>query len=481
MKSFDIRRFFRSFAFRIYAAFALCILILLSINWALNSFVFADHYRKQKEMLLIQTYESINLLSENRTELSVFLERKTTENPLSALIWNEHRVLYSDTPSVYEPGLGSFPFLSSLNLENGTYTVTDRAGASDVGAAMTLYGKTSNGINVMLRIPLTDTNESTAITNRFLLWSSLATLLISCVVAIWLVRSFTRPISHLSRMAKNMALLDFRDRYFGTGNDELTELGNNLNSMSETMEQTLSELKTANAHLRGDMEKSERLNETRRSFISNVSHELKTPIALIQTYSEGLRENAGERDYYCQVIEEEAQHLSQIISRMTMLMQLESGKAELQIERFDIRALCEKVLERYSPLFEERQISLPALADEPAYVWGDAMLIENVLTNYVTNALNHVVQGGCINISWHSTIENILRITVYNSGSHIPEEEIPRIWESFYKIDKARTRSYGGTGIGLSVVAAIMQVHGMPYGARNTENGVEFFIELPIK
>ena len=233
------------------------------------------------------------------------------------------------------------------------------------------------------------------------------------------------------------------------------------------------------------MEKSEKQDEARRAFISNVSHELKTPIALIQTYSEGLRENAAEnpeeRDYYCRVIEEEAQHLSQVISRMTMLMQLQSGKAELQIERFDIRALCEKLLERHAPLFEEHHIPMPVLPQAAAYVWGDALLIENVLTNYMTNALNHVNENGCIRIQWHAVNDTTLHITVYNSGSHIPGEDLPHIWESFYKADKAHTRSYGGSGIGLSVVAAIMQVHRMPYGVRNTENGVEFFIELPMK
>ncbi|MBR2338963.1 MAG: HAMP domain-containing histidine kinase [Clostridia bacterium] len=480
----------RSFAFRIYGAFALCILLLLLFNWTLNSFVFADHYRSQKEAVLTTTYESINSWSGDRDSLSAYLEQHTASQNMSILIWNEHRIVYTNAQTAYEPGFGSFPFLAPLDMANNSYTVTDRSatganGSHTAGDAMTLYGRTQAGINVMLRIPLSDTHESTAIANRFLLWSSLATLAISCVVAVLLVRSFTRPISRLSRMAQSMAALDFRDRYVSTGHDELAELGKNLNTMSQTMEQTLSELKTANARLLGDMEKSERQDEARRSFISNVSHELKTPIALIQTYSEGLRENAAgspeEREYYCHVIEDEAQRLSQIISRMTMLMQLESGKADLQIERFDIRALCERLLERYAPLFEERRVPLPTLPNESSYVWGDALLIENVLTNYTTNALNHVNEGGCIRIDWHIVSEDVLRIAVYNSGSHIPEEEATHIWESFYKVDKARTRAYGGTGIGLSVVAAIMQVHRMPYGVRNTDEGVEFFIELPIK
>ncbi len=482
-------RFFHSITFKLYISTAACILSLLTVNLLLNTFAFSDYYRDQKKTLLVDAYKELDAVSANYDQLSHYLHQRSSSDEPALLLWSDYQLLYHDR-SIPLSDFESPPFavLSPLNIPNGTYTVTGRPFRSqqESDAFLFLYGRTENGLNLVFQLSLTDTDQSSAIANRFLLISSLVILGISAV-AVWLIsRYFTRPISRLSTMAKNMADLNFSDRYQSRGNDELAELGNSLNTVSETMEATLSDLKTANARLLDDVERVEQQNEIRRSFISNVSHELKTPIALIQTYAEGLRENGAVQDkeqraFYCDVIADEADHLSQIISRMTMLMQLESGKAELQIEYFDIRALCERLLERNAPLFAQKNITLPALAEEPAFVWGDPQLIENVMTNYLTNALNHTEENGCIRIRWEPTEENTLRICVFNSGLPIPSDDLPRIWESFYKVDKAHTRVYGGSGIGLSIVAAIMRVHQMPYGVKNLPDGVEFNIELSIK
>ncbi len=487
MNKKHITPFFHSLAFKIYCTAALCILSLLLANWLLNHFAFSGYYRSEKHSSLTQTFAQLSDSSQNRERLSQYLEQQEAQTDTTFLLWNDYQILYrSSSLPLSGSGMGGFLLMPPLDMEPGTYLITDRPFREQTASAdtLTLYGKTENGINVMLQTSLTDVDKSTAIANRFLLWSALVTIVVGGI-AVWLLaRSFTKPVSQLSSMAQKMATLDFHDRYHGTGRDELAALGTSLNTVSEVMETTLSELKTANARLLGDVEKSERQDEARRSFISNVSHELKTPIALIQTYAEGLRENVAEdtqqREFYCEVISDEAQRLSQMISRMTMLMQLESGKAELQIDRFDIRHLCERLLERHAPLLEERGISMPVLPVQPFFVWGDALLIDNVMTNYLTNALHYVEENGTIHIGWEPTGNQTLRITVYNSGSHIPESDLSRVWESFYKVDKARTHSYGGTGIGLSVVAAIMRVHRMPYGVCNREDGVEFYIELPI-
>lgn len=480
-------RFFRSLTFKIYGTVVLSIFVLLLANWLLNTFVFADYYRDRKRDALISEFARLDACTSTQTGLQQYLDSQTSDD-IALLVWNDFRILYRDTTvSVPDVTGNPFPLLQPLNLQPGEYAVTTQPLREQNTAAnlLVLYGRTNSGLNTMLQSSLADIEESTAITNRFLLWSALIALTASGLVLWFLIRSVTGPLSRLSRMAERMAALDFSGRYDGIARDELTQLGNSLNTVSETMETTLAELKTANARLLGDMERTEQQSEARRSFISNVSHELKTPLALIRTYAEGLCENVAEdeeqRRFYCEVIGDEAERLSQMISRMTMLMQLESGKEELQIDRFDIRHLCERLLERYEPLFAERQLTIPPLADSPAFVWGDALLIENVMTNFLTNALNHVEIGGTVRLFWNLTEQETLRITVFNSGSHIPENELPRIWESFYKVDKARTRAYGGTGIGLSVVAAIMRVHHMPYGVRNTEDGVEFFIELPTK
>lgn len=478
-----ITRFFRSIAGKVFCVLTVCILALLMFNWLLNTFAFARLYERDKETLLTEAYADAADAIARRVDPQSVLSHYYTDHDMSILIWSEHQVLYTTDRHAGPVIITAAP----PAVANGSYIMTTRADSgSDFGGgdAMVLYGKTREGINVTLQLPMSDLQASTAIANRFLRWSTLGTLVLSCVIVFFLARLFTRPVRRLSGQAARMADLDFSHRYTGGGQDELAELGRSLNTVSETMEQSLSELKTANTRLQNDMELTARQNEARSRFIRNVSHELKTPISLIQTYAEGLHENiatdAADREFYCSVIEDEAAKLSQIIAKLTTLMQLESGGGELSIERFDLSKLLTRLLQRHAPVFAERAVSLPSLSAEPVFAWGDALLIEQVLTNYLTNALHHVTEGGEIRIGLQPTADKAVRVTVFNTGTPIPEEDVPHIWESFYKIDKARTRAYGGTGIGLSVVAAIMQAHRMPYGVCNRADGVEFFIELPV-
>ncbi len=478
--------FFRSIAGKVTAVLALCIAILVLINWLLNSFALLDNYEQEQSELLIQSYAEINSAPRSQRTLLGLLDGYDAEHGIGALVWSDAQVLYNQqwTPP---PLFGGATFLSPLSLPNGTYEISNRTPPqADTGERwLTLTARTADGLNVMLWLSLSGVGTSTAITNRFLLWSGIITLLIGAIASVLLARSFTQPVQRLSAMAKRMAGLDFTDRYTAVGHDELAELGNSLNTVSETLERNLSELKTANLRLQHDMEQQAKQTEAHRHFIRNVSHELKTPLALIQTYAEGLSENAVDdpesRAYYCEVIEDEAQKLTQMLSKLTMLMQLEAGGEELLIDRFDMTLLLSRLLTRYAPLFEEKQIPLPVLPSEPCFVWGDAMLIENVVTNYLTNALNHVTPQGVIRITCKPTERETVRVCVCNTGNPIPEEDMPHIWESFYKVDKARTRAYGGTGIGLSVVSAIMRAHAMPFGAENTSDGVCFFFELSAR
>ncbi len=476
-----VTRFFRSVAGKVFAILAVCITALLLLNLLFNNVAFLDMYEREQRTVLTDAYTVAAEAIAKRQNPATVLSRYHTDHNMSIMIWSAHQVLYTTDPR-------SASLLWSAQLppvEDGTYTVTKRSDADHAtGNSLILYGKINEGIYITLQLPLGDMKDTVAIANRSLWWITLVTVALSLVIALVLARVFTRPVRRLSGMATRMAAMDFSDRYTSGGQDELADLGHSLNTVSETMEQSLSELKTANLRLQNDVERSSKQNEARTRFIRNVSHELKTPIALIQTYAEGLHENIAaspaDRDYYCTVIEDEAQKLSQLLAKLTTLMQLESGSEELTIEHFDLSLLIERLLKRHAPLFEQRGAVLPAPPSEPCFVWGDALLIEQVLTNYLTNALHHVSENGRIEFRLSGASPSAVRVAVYNTGDPIPEDDLPHIWESFYKIDKARTRAYGGTGIGLSVVAAILQAHGAPYGVHNCEDGVEFYMELPL-
>jgi two-component system, OmpR family, sensor histidine kinase VanS len=219
----------------------------------------------------------------------------------------------------------------------------------------------------------------------------------------------------------------------------------------------------------------------RKGFIANVSHELKTPISVIQGYAEGLKINVIEdeenKNFYCDVIVNEAKKMNQLVKSLLNLSLIDSGSSELEISVFNISELIEELVNKFLPIFNEKQVKLDLTKVRELMVSGDKLMIEQILVNYINNALNHINEKREIIIDT-SKNESKARITMFNSGKQIPEEDIDKVWQSFYKVDKARTRAYGGTGLGLSIVAGIQKLHGNSYGVKNVEGGVEFWFDI---
>ena len=230
-----------------------------------------------------------------------------------------------------------------------------------------------------------------------------------------------------------------------------------------------------------DVTKDVEMDQLRSNFISNVSHELKTPIALIQGYAEGLQEsisdNPEDMDYYCDVIIDEAGKMNKMVKNLLTLNQLEFGDGSVNMERFDIISVIAGVIHSMQIKANEKQVNIEFNQMEPIYVWADEFQIEEVITNYLSNALNHVDENRIIQVKIQEK-NGIVRVSVFNTGKNIPENELDNIWVKFYKVDKARTRAYGGNGIGLSIVKAIMDRHEKKCGAINRPDGVEFWFEL---
>lgn len=469
-----------SLVFKWFFSVWLSILLLLSLMLLLNIAVLPSYYQHEKEEALENGFYTIDQLYRlgDTEQVTATLTALSTETGMSITVWNGNRVVYQDRPDNLRDLLQE-----SARPEVGCYVITLRETTGNQ-SMMRLMGRLNNGYSISMRVSVDAMEESIAIVNRFLLVSGLAVLLCGTAITAFLARRFTRPIKRLSTQAAAVAGLDFSGRYTLGGNDELHDLGMALNRMSDALEQTIAQLQQANEQLTEDNRQKTRQNEARTAFMANVSHELKTPIALIQSYAEMLQEDdalsAADRQTYCEVIEDESQKMSGLIRKMTALMQLEDGSEQLEAEPFDVSELARNLASRFEKERAQKQLTVHLPADT-ALVSADAYWIENVLTNYLTNALHHTPEGGAITVSVEPADENRLRITVQNTGTPLPPEELPRIWESFYKVDKAHTRAYGGSGIGLSVVAAIMKAHGLPYGVYNCAEppGVAFFIELP--
>ena len=344
-----------------------------------------------------------------------------------------------------------------------------------------MFGKLDSGISFILRTPLESIRESVAVANRFLGYVGMAAAIGGGII-IWLVSGrITKPIQSLNHISERMVSLDFEAKYEGKSHNEIGMLGENINKLSDSLEKSISELKTANNQLKRDIRKKEEIDEMRKEFLANVSHELKTPIALIQGYAEGLTEGISEdpesRKFYCDVISDEAAKMNQMVQKLLTLNQLEFGNNTLNLERFDLTALIGNYIQSAGILIEKNEIQVQVEKTGAIYAWGDEFAVEEVFANYFTNAVNHCSGDKQIVVKFQER-ENKVRVSVFNTGDSIPEEALSRLWEKFYKVDKARTREYGGSGVGLSIVKAIMESMHQEYGVENYANGVLFWFEL---
>lgn len=344
-----------------------------------------------------------------------------------------------------------------------------------------MWGILENGNVYLMRSALEGIKDSVAIANRFLAYVGACAVLISAIVIYLVSKKVTEPILELAAISEKMTRLDFEAKYNGKSKTEIAILGENINELSATLEGTISELKTANNELKKDIEKKNEIDEMRKEFLSNVSHELKTPIALIQGYAEGLKEgindDAESREFYCDVIMDEAAKMNVMVKKLLTLNEIEFGNEVVAMERFDITALITNYVQSAEILTKQNEISVRMEEYPPVYVWADEFKTEEVFTNYFSNAINHCSGEKIIDVKLTKK-QCRVRISVFNTGEPVPEESIAHLWEKFYKVDKARTREYGGSGVGLSIVKAIMDSMNQPYGVINYDNGVEFWFEL---
>lgn len=335
-----------------------------------------------------------------------------------------------------------------------------------------------------------DIHESTKLLNYVLIIIDFVIIIGSGILASFVSKKFTEPIVELDHIAKKMSNLDFSQKYeIDDTEDEINNLGKSINIMSEKLEKTINQLTVNNTELEKDIERKSKIDEMRKQFISDVSHELKTPIALIQGYAEGLVENVNaddeSREFYANVILDEANKMDRLVKQLLELMKLEYGKREFNNENFDIVELTKEVIRKCNVMLEEDNVKVYFNYENAIIANADAFYIEQILTNYLTNAIKYSKEiNGERKIDVNIDIDNErrkIRVRVFNTGDNINESELQRIWGRFYKIDSSRNREKGGTGIGLAFVKAIMNNYKNDYGAINKPNGIEFFFELDME
>lgn len=482
---------------------------IIIFYWLLNSLILEKYYISKKKDVLIQTYDEINTAYNMEQEDMKLIFEKIDRNKnviINIKTQQEEYVYNSNGKEEFkdflevpqgendknfdkefeiippEFNIGTHRMKPQELLEKtGKYTIQKSYDMRLGSGYITLNAKLDNGYGLYLRTPLESISDSVEISNQFLVISGIFVTIVSSFLMYFISKSITKPIMELSEIAQDMAAFDFSRKYEIKSSDEIGLLGESINILSEQLEEKISKLKSANIELQCDLEQKEKIDNMRKEFLSNVSHELKTPIALIQGYAEGLKDNVvtdeESKNYYLEVILDETDKMGIMVKKLLTLNQLESGKDILSIRRFDIVEMIKEFISRNKIRMESKQVTIYFNSPEKLYVWADEFMIEEVFTNYMNNAYNHISGENLITID---VIQkgNAARISVNNTGSHIAEDELDKIWGSFYKVDKARTREYGGSGIGLSIVKATMELHKQNYGVYNTENGITFWFEL---
>lgn len=471
----------------------------IALCWIINNIFLEMFYVQNKASVLRNAYAGINMAISNGDitsgEFDLELRKLCDMYNIGIVVIDaESKTIKSSSrdvniligrlyDNVFDPDL-EMEYIE----ENDRYSLAASMDKSTLTEYIEMWGVLDNGNMFLIRSPIESIRNSVSISNRFLAYVGITATIISAFLIWFATAKVTKPIMELKDISERMTKLDFETKYNSRSINEIDLLGEHMNVLSEALKKTISELKTANNELQRDIEKKDQLDKMRKEFLANVSHELKTPIALIQGYAEGLREgindDAESREFYCDVIMDEASKMNVMVKKLLDLNELEFGNDVVVMERFDIVAMIENFLASAEILAEHNGVQLKHEAHAPIYVWADEFKTEEVVRNFFSNAINHVSGDKVIEIKYNLDKENEkdqVRISVFNTGEPIPEEALPHIWEKFYKVDKARTREYGGSGVGLSIVKAIMESMNQQYGVINYTNGVEFWFELETK
>ena len=475
---------------KLFFIMTLTILFIVLSLIILNSVILESYYLFYKKETLLESYTKINKYMSSTMSNSIIeleIEKIAINNNFNILITDNNNVSIYNSNRDFKQYMLNLEKIDKRNVlynEDDVLIIESKDYKSGINFMMLIGILDNNGV-VYIRMPLSSIKDSVKISNNFLYSIGIITVIISGVAILIISKKFTKPISELSSIANKMSNLDFSQKYrIKDSGDEIDNLGKSINKMSDKLEDTITQLQKNNIELEKDIEQKSKIDDMRKQFISDVSHELKTPIALIQGYSEGLIENVNtdeeNRKFYAEVILDEANKMDKMVKELLELMKLEYGAKKLNNTLFNITELIQEEIRKYTVMLNDNNIEVNFNLKEPIYVFADSNLVEQILNNYISNAIKNIEQINnekYIKISV-KLIDNKMRISVFNTGKNISKENMQKIWNRFYKEDTSRNREMGGTGIGLSLVKAIMNNYNNEYGVINKENGVEFYFDL---
>ncbi len=460
-------------------------LILASVfQISFNMFFAEIFYISQVEQQLREMYTDISSNFESNTSfLYNKISRYEDELNLRLLIFDENEnVIYQTLANQVDPTLLQYysiidgEIVSNFEDEPLTNIVNSyRNNSQTIAIRGSFIAKTGVEYFVVLETPLATIQEAVSTLNAYSIYISTVAVSVGALIIYYFATRLSRPITEINSVAKAVSKMDFSQKaiVYST-NSEIDQLANNINSMSSNLEKMIFDLKIANIELKKDNDLRKQVDDMRREFVANVSHELKTPLSLLQGYAEILKSDMQgiDKDFYLEVIIDESRHMNELVNRLLNITSLENGLTKLNYEKFDLSSLVDWTLSKNEILSDNIKITSKLL--DSAYVFADKLFIEQAITNYLSNALTYAENEVIIELSEDN---GYYKISVTNDG--MPIENPDRIWHSFFREDKARTRTKDKNfGLGLYIVKTIITSHEGKYGVFNNDNGVTFYFEL---
>lgn len=356
--------------------------------------------------------------------------------------------------------------LSQLNFKYNQLSLLSRINDTQYMLIQTSYDALSQSVLIYLQFTLIAFSVS----------------FIVVIIPVFIVgHTLVKPIKKVSKIAQNIANKDFSEKCTYIGTDEVGVLSESINKMSESIESYMVELQDKNEQLKLDIEKQMEIDASQKMFISNASHELKTPISIVSGYAEGIKyglaETPEDREKYCDTIINECKRMTNIIKQLLDLSSIENKQYILNIEKNDITKMCHILYDKFLLTMKNNNIEFDINISDNLEAYCDYNEVEKILINFIQNAIKYGDKNGFIKINAYNESEYVY-IGVENKGKNLEPDDMKKIWDRFYRLDKSRKRDENSTGLGLSIVKAIMELHNMPYGVKNTKIGVEFYIKL---
>ena len=314
------------------------------------------------------------------------------------------------------------------------------------------------------------------------------TLPVLCIVVLFasIVSAFfyswymTAPIKKVSKRSKQMADMDFSGLCPVNRTDEIGVLSDSLNMLSQKLETTISELQEANQKLQADIDMERQLERQRGEFFAAASHELKTPITIIKGQLQGMLYQVGrykDRETYLAESLEIADTLGKMVQELLTISKFDTPGYTCKKSNLNLSNFITDCLATFEDLFMQKDLTAIQSISPEISILGDMRLLQKVLDNLLGNAAAYSEAGSQIIVRLWKENEKA-NLTVENTGAHIPDEAIPRLFEPFYRVDQSRNRQTGGTGLGLYIVKTILDLHGANVEIVNTVQGVSVFVQF---